>query len=872
MKAAMGKRARLMRRRQWALGAGATVVVGAAMLLGWLDRAEWVTRDWRARWFDRWSPPPSPEIVIIGIDDRALREVQTWPWHRAILAEAVRELARAGAKVVALDVLLDDPQGARPLFDSADAAGDPSVVDGDKTLGAAVAEHGSVVAAARFGYRVDEPGEGEAWAPSLSSVLFLLDHDPTIDGMDERAAVTAVIRGLAQGAAAGGSFRPDRMRIARLLVQTKSIRRAARASSMPPPGRGFAWAKAAACVPPVEPLVQGAAIIANVSLDTPDPGGVVRRVPLLVEYDGRLWPTLGLAAAARLAGAPIEKMRIERRGNGAEIVLPLGNAEERRLPTWPGRVDGSRVDGVHAIAWPHGGGAWLGQFSTPSRPGEVSIAAVLEPMLIARGVRHNLAQLDELVGISLKTDEQALASYTSRSAALRSLAVDDPRWDEAFAQQEETARQVAANAAEFLRFTGEPDPAMLSPEDRRTLETYQALATGIPALIDECTGASGRIAAARARLHGLVNNRLCLIGWTATSSVGVADKVNTSLAPQTPGVYIHAAVANSVLTGFVRRPIGAWAALACVAAMGLAGTAIGTRVRVELGPVAVAAAVGGWFLICGVALWDAVWLVAPVVGPSLGASSAWLSVMLHRLLVEQRARRRTEERFRSYVSPAVVDILVENPELDSMAPQRRELTVMFSDLVGFTGAAERMGTARTGEVLARYLVAMTEALQSHGATIDKYLGDGIMAFWGAPIEDRGHARNACLSVLEMQRRLGELNRAGEFGEAGPLSMRVGLAAGELMVGDFGNPPRNSSYTVLGDASNLASRLESANRRLGTSILASACVRELAGDGFVWRKIGRVVVPGRREAGEVFELMGAAEPAGGIPGPLVTGSG
>src|SRR5262249_38374927 len=156
-----------------------------------------------------------------------------------------------------------------------------------------------------------------------------------------------------------------------------------------------------------------------------------------------------------------------------------------------------------------------------------------------------------------------------------------------------------------------------------------------------------------------------------------------------------------------------------------------------------------WFLFAGVVLWDAGWKIAAVGAPSVAAISSWLGVLLHRLLVEERLRRRTEERFRAYVSPAVVDELVNNPQLDSMTPQRRELSIMFCDVAGFTALAERLGAEGTAGFLSGYLGKMTDTLLRHGATIDKYLGDGIMAFWGAPIQDPRHARNACRAAASL---------------------------------------------------------------------------------------------------------------------------
>jgi adenylate cyclase len=213
------------------------------------------------------------------------------------------------------------------------------------------------------------------------------------------------------------------------------------------------------------------------------------------------------------------------------------------------------------------------------------------------------------------------------------------------------------------------------------------------------------------------------------------------------------------------------------------------------------------------------------------------------------------------VSPDVVDILVNNPSMSSMAPVRRELTIFFSDIASWTTLAERLGTEGIGKFLATYLKEMTDILQNNRATIDKYLGDGIMAFWGAPVADPDHARHAVEAVIEMQQALERMNRNGDFGPAGSITVRIGLAAGEVNVGDFGNPPNKSSYTVIGDAANLAARLESANKQFGSLILISDRVKQLMGVELPMRLMGRVVVKGKTEPETLWEPIGSRTPRG-----------
>ena len=154
---------------------------------------------------------------------------------------------------------------------------------------------------------------------------------------------------------------------------------------------------------------------------------------------------------------------------------------------------------------------------------------------------------------------------------------------------------------------------------------------------------------------------------------------------------------------------------------------------------------------------------------------------------------------------------------------------------------------------------MTDILQTRRATLDKYLGDGIMAFWGAPIEDEFHATHASEAALDMLDTLDRMNADGTFAGAGPLKVRIGVATGEVNVGDFGNPPLKSAYTVIGDSVNLAARLESANKQLGTTAIITGRVKELLSPGVRTRFIGRLKMVGKNEWVEIYELLGGRTP-------------
>ncbi len=295
------------------------------------------------------------------------------------------------------------------------------------------------------------------------------------------------------------------------------------------------------------------------------------------------------------------------------------------------------------------------------------------------------------------------------------------------------------------------------------------------------------------------------------------------------------------------RELPWWGRAIWIGLAGVIGAWFGTQRRLAIALVGIVLTV----LTCltvGIAAWGNAW-VLPMIDPALATVGAGGVVLLHRLVGEQRARQHTERRFRSYVAPAVVDLLVADDRRDVLVPRETELTVLFADIVGFTRIAERLGPEATGAWLNGVMSALTTTLHEHGATLDKYLGDGLMAFWNAPLEDPTHARSGCRSAIAL---LGAAERIEDVG------LRVGVATGRGMVGDFGDPPRRSSYTVIGDVANIASRLEQGNRALGTSVLVNEAAwaggAADSADGAAWCELGPVRLKGRAKPERVRALL------------------
>ncbi|MEE8352141.1 MAG: adenylate/guanylate cyclase domain-containing protein [Rhodospirillales bacterium] len=210
--------------------------------------------------------------------------------------------------------------------------------------------------------------------------------------------------------------------------------------------------------------------------------------------------------------------------------------------------------------------------------------------------------------------------------------------------------------------------------------------------------------------------------------------------------------------------------------------------------------------------------------------------------------------FGKYVHPTIIGDLMNNPDELSLGGHRRLQTLLFSDIAGFTSISENMNAEELVAFLNDYLGAMTEELAAWEGILDKYLGDGIMAFFGPPFTKENHALQACRAALSMQARLAEMREGWRAQGLPPLETRIGLATGDVIVGNIGSE-QSQNYTCIGDTVNLSSRLEAVNKFYGTRIIISGDTLELAGDGVCVRELDRIQVKGREEGTRIFELVG-----------------
>lgn len=221
--------------------------------------------------------------------------------------------------------------------------------------------------------------------------------------------------------------------------------------------------------------------------------------------------------------------------------------------------------------------------------------------------------------------------------------------------------------------------------------------------------------------------------------------------------------------------------------------------------------------------------------------------------LESREKRWLRQVFGQYVSDSLVESIIANPERLQLAGEEIEATVLFADLVGFSSMAENTAPKELIRLLNDYFSTMTEIIQAHGGTVDKFIGDAIMAFWGAPLPIADHARLACEAALEMQEAMRALRQNWQAQGFSPMATRIGLHTGPVVAGNVGSKKR-FNYTVVGDTVNLASRLERANKVYGTEIILSEATYRRLNNSFLVRELDLVQVRGRAQPVTIYELL------------------
>ena len=359
------------------------------------------------------------------------------------------------------------------------------------------------------------------------------------------------------------------------------------------------------------------------------------------------------------------------------------------------------------------------------------------------------------------------------------------------------------------------------------------------------------IAQEEADLRQTLSGALCIIGWTATATTDMgANPFNESFV----NVGTHAAIANGILQrdflSDLPRWVAALEALLFAFAVVFVASRFETLGQIVIGLTFTIVTFWGDYLVFHV--WG-IW--SSVLAPTLATFLSFLSYALVSFLMESREKNFLRKAFSTYLSGDVINEIVDDPSLLKLGGQKKWITATFTDVKGFSTISEKLDPEQLVHLLNVYLSAMSDIILDERGTIDKYEGDAIISFFGAPVTFDAHARAACRSAVLMKRREAELNqRFVAQGESPtPLLTRIGINTGDMVVGNMGTE-RKMNYTIMGNAVNLAARLEGVNKQYGSWILESDECKQAAGDEFVTRRFDQVRVVGIRTPVQLWELV------------------
>jgi adenylate cyclase len=322
---------------------------------------------------------------------------------------------------------------------------------------------------------------------------------------------------------------------------------------------------------------------------------------------------------------------------------------------------------------------------------------------------------------------------------------------------------------------------------------------------------------------------------------------------KTPGVEVHANALSTLLAGDFIQRVSGWTILLAMVFMALLAWLTTKKLRpVKAVLVIVVVALG--FVLSSFYLFSSSELWLPVTLPLTTLVLAYVGHVVDLTVLEQRERRRVKKTFQHYVASNVVDKMLDSGELPQFGGERRELTVLFSDIRGFTTFSEKRKPEEVVQNLSEYLTSMVDIIFAHQGTLDKFVGDEIMALFGAPLYYPDHAEKACETAIEMVAKLRELQKRWSAEKKDYFQIGIGINTGKMIVGNLGSA-QLFDYTVIGDEVNLAARLEGTNKHYATTVIISESTYEQVKDKAIVRELDMVRVKGKKKPVRIFELRG-----------------
>lgn len=349
------------------------------------------------------------------------------------------------------------------------------------------------------------------------------------------------------------------------------------------------------------------------------------------------------------------------------------------------------------------------------------------------------------------------------------------------------------------------------------------------------------------------DGKIVLIGATASN---LHDDAIVPISNQAmPGVEINANIVQSILTRDYLNYQDDISAVALIFIFALLTGIFLYRFKIHIASILIAL-IAFTYIIVSIYSFDS-GLILNILFPLLTIATVYIPLVVLYYLTEEKSRKWITSVFGKYVSPVVIDNLLQNPEMIKLGGEKRTITTLFSDIRGFTPISEKLSPEELVHLLNDYLTEMTNIIQKDEGLVDKYMGDAIMAFWGAPLNQPNHHEKACISSLDMLAKLQELQIKWKKEGIPSFDIGIGLNSGEAIVGNMGSSQR-FDYTAIGDSVNLASRLEGLNKLYGTNILISEHTYSSIKNSFSTRKLDAVRVKGKRKPILIYELLAHKE--------------
>ncbi len=354
--------------------------------------------------------------------------------------------------------------------------------------------------------------------------------------------------------------------------------------------------------------------------------------------------------------------------------------------------------------------------------------------------------------------------------------------------------------------------------------------------------------------HKSLENKICLVA--AYSSTGISTDIHPSPYGQLFGIEHHANALNTILNqDFIIKLTPLQNVMIMLVLALLMGILL-TRFSIVFS-VIFAVVLGLLYVIGGYILFDTMNLICAFTTPIIQIGGTFSFILAYRVLTEQQEKKYIRQTFSKFVSKSVVDELLKDPKMLKLGGQKKILTVLFSDIRSFTSLSETMPPEELVEHLNEYLQTMTDLVIQYDGTLDKYVGDEIMAFWGAPLPQDDHALRSCKCAVEMMEKLNQLNTQWEEQGKPALHIGIGINTGEMVVGNMGSSSR-MDYTLMGDNVNLGARLEGTNKEYGTNIIISEFTYEQVKDHIIYRELDLVRVKGKERPVKIYELIDIKE--------------